>query len=202
MAPEHPRGLPSPLVVSISPIAPWISREIHGVPPFPFAPISTVIRKKLLPALFMATSCVCGVAHASPRWTLGANLSGSHAEGYGKSSNFGLDIGYDLNPRWGVDLSYESLMGYEMTVIGASAIRRHAIGDGWQIFGRLGVSYWTESPTGAYNASGEDPLLGIGLSYAIDRSLSVQAEYQVIPNLTGNLGVNLDTALLGLQYHF
>ncbi len=184
------------------PIAPVISPEYPGASAFPFAQNSIMIRKKFLCALFMATSCCCGVAYASPGWTFGANLAGSHAEGYGKSSNFGLDVGYDLNPRWGVDLSYESLMGYEMTVIGASAIRRHALGDGWQIFGRLGVSYWTESPTGAYNASGEDPLLGIGLSYAIDRSLSVQAEYQVIPNLTGNLGVNLDTALLGLQYHF
>ncbi len=161
-----------------------------------------MIRKKLLSALFMAASCFCEVAHASPVWTLGANLASSHANGYGKSANFGLDIGYDMNPRWSTDLSYESLMGYEMTVIGASVVRRQALGDVWQVFGRLGVAYWTESPTGAYNASGEDPLLGIGLSYAIDRSLSVQAEYQVIPNLTGNLGVNLDTALLGLQYHF
>lgn len=149
----------------------------------------------------MASSFAC-VAHAAPRWTLGANIAGSHAAGYGKSSNFGLDAGYDFTPDLGIDISYESLMGYEMTVLGASALGRYPIADRWALLGRLGVAYWTESPTGSYNASGEDPLLGIGLSYAIDRAFSVRAEYQVIPNLTGNLGVNLDTFMLGLQYHF
>ena len=161
------------------------------------------MRKQSIASLvFIAAVCFAGAAHAAAGFTVGLNIAGSHAAGYGRSSNFGMDAGYDFDSHYGVDLSYESLMGYEMTVLGASATGRYALSRRWHLLGRLGVAYWTESPTGAYSASGEDPLLGIGLSYAIDRALSLRGEYQVIPNATGKLGVNLDSVVLGLQYHF
>lgn len=142
------------------------------------------------------------LAHAAAGWTAGANIAGTSAAGYGNSSDFGLTAGYRFNSHIGLELGYESLMGYEMTVLSASAVGRYKIADRLHLLGRLGVAYWTESPTGAYKASGEDPLLGVGLSYAINRAMSIRTEYQFIPNSSGKLGVNLNTLMLGIHYKF
>ena len=101
----------------------------------------------------------------------------------------------------GVEGGYESLMGYEMTLLSVSALGRYRISDHIHLLGLLGMSYWTESPTGKYKASGIDPLLGLGLSYRLTKAVSIRAEYQFVPHFNG-LGTNLNTFLLGVNFRF
>ena len=158
--------------------------------------------KKIYASLALATMLVAPLAHANPGFTLGANVAGTSASGYGKSSDFGFSAGYRFNPNVGLEVGYESLMGYEMTLLSASVLGRYRIADHLHLLGRLGVAHWTESPTGAHNATGTDPLIGVGLSYAITRAMSVRTEYQFVSNTSGKLGANLDTLMLGINYAF
>jgi hypothetical protein len=78
-----------------------------------------------------------------------------------------LITGYNFDQSIGIEGGYESLMGYEMTLLSVSALGRYRVADHIHLLGLLGMSYWTESPTGKYKASGVDPLLGLGLSYSL-----------------------------------
>ncbi len=145
---------------------------------------------------------LCGVAaHAGAGFTAGGDVAVTNASGHGGSYDFGLDTGYRFDCGLGLRLSYASLTHYEMTIVSGSATMHHAIADRWQLIGQLGVAYWTESPTG-YDGSGEAPLLGIGLSYALAPSSSLRLQYQLVPGAGSRLGANLDTVMLGLQHRF
>lgn len=86
-------------------------------------------------------------------------------------------------------------------MLSVSALGRYQLSNRIHLLGRLGLAHWTESPTGRHNASGESPLLGVGLSYDWTREVSLRTEYQFVTN-TGGLGTNLDTLSIGIDYHF
>ena len=157
--------------------------------------------KKFMMAMLLTATVAAPVAYASPGFEFGANIARTTTSGYGNSSDFGLTAGYNFNQSLGVEGGYESLMGYEMTLLSVSALGRCRIADHIHLLGLLGVSYWTESPTGKYKASGIDPLLGVGLSYHLTRAISIRGEYQLVPHFNG-LGTNLNTFLIGVNYRF
>jgi len=157
--------------------------------------------KKFMMAMLLTAVVVAPAAYASPGFDFGANIARTTTSGYGNSSDFGLTAGYNFNQSIGVEGGYESLMGYEMTLLSVSALGRYRISDHIHLLGLLGMSYWTESPTGKYKASGIDPLLGLGLSYSLTRAVSIRAEYQFVPHFNG-LGTNLNTFLIGVNYRF
>ncbi|MHB1283476.1 MAG: outer membrane beta-barrel protein [Metallibacterium scheffleri] len=157
--------------------------------------------RKFMMVMFLSAVAAAPAAYASPGFDFGANIARTTTSGYRNSSDFGLTAGYDFNRSMGVEGGYESLMGYEMTLLSVSALDRYRISDHIHLLGLLGMSYWTESPTGKYKASGIDPLLGLGLSYRLTKAVSIRAEYQFVPHFNG-LGTNLNTFLLGVNFRF
>ncbi len=155
----------------------------------------------LTASLLTAVIVAAPTAYASTGFNLAANIAKTTTSGYGNSSDFGFTAGYDFNPSLGLEVGYESLMGYEMTMWSVSGLGRYHLTDHLSLLGRLGLAHWTESPTGRHNATGTSPLLGLGLSYALTPAMSIRTEYQFVPN-SGALGTNLDTLLVGLNYRF
>ncbi len=152
-------------------------------------------------ALLSGAAFIAPLANAGTGFNLAANIAKTTTSGYGNSSDFGFTAGYDLNPSLGLEVGYESLMGYEMTMWSVSGLGRYHLTNHLSLLGRLGLAHWTESPTGRHNATGTDPLLGLGLSYALTPAMSIRTEYQFVPN-SGGLGTSLDTLLLGINYRF
>ena len=157
--------------------------------------------KKFVMAMILTATAAAPVAYANPGFEFGANIARTTTSAYGNSSDFGLTAGYRFDRSLGVESGYESLMGYEMTLLSMSALGRYRISDRIHLLGLLGMSYWTESPSGKYKASGIDPLLGAGLSYRLTRTISIRGEYQFVPHFNG-LGTNLNTFLIGVNVRF
>ncbi|SCC94523.1 exported hypothetical protein [Thiomonas sp. X19] len=157
--------------------------------------------KLVMMAISVATILAAPLANASTGFNFGANIAKTTTSGYGNSSDFGFTAGYDLNQSLGLEAGYESLMGYEMTMWSVSGLGRYQLTNHIHLLGRLGLAHWTESPTGRHNASGTDPLLGLGLSYSLTPAMSIRTEYQFVPN-SGGLGTSLDTLLIGVNYRF
>jgi opacity protein-like surface antigen len=158
-------------------------------------------KKLLMAAFFLVSVLAAPLANANTGFNLAANIAKTTTSGYGNSSDFGFTAGYDLNPSLGLEVGYESLMGYEMTMWSVSGLGRYHLTNHLSLLGRLGLAHWTESPTGRHNATGTNPLLGLGLSYALTPAMSIRTEYQFVPN-SGGLGTSLDTLLLGINWHF
>ena len=157
--------------------------------------------RKFMIAMLLTAAVVAPASHASPGFDVGANIARTTTSRYGNSDDFGFTAGYNVNKSIGIEGGYESLTGYETTLASVSALGRYRLSDHFHLLGLLGMSYWTESPTGKTNASSVDPLLGLGLSYSLTRAVSVRTEYQFMPHLNG-LGTNLNTFLIGLNYRF
>ncbi len=157
--------------------------------------------KQILLIVLLAAAPFGAAAHAQSGFTVGGDIGVTNAPGHGRSYDFGLDAGYRLDSVLGLELSYASLTHYETTLVGASAIVHHPIASRLHLLGQFGLVFWTESPTG-YDGSGEAPLLGVGLSYALAPASSARVEYQLVPGASGRLGANLDTLIVGLQQRF
>ncbi|WP_168708807.1 outer membrane beta-barrel protein, partial [Metallibacterium scheffleri] len=80
-------------------------------------PRRTQMMRKFMMVMLLTAVAAAPAAYASPGFDFGANIARTTTSGYGNSSDFGLTAGYDFNRSMGVEGGYESLMGYEMTLL-------------------------------------------------------------------------------------
>lgn len=86
----------------------------------------------------------------------------------------------------------------DLTGISLSLIGSVPVADRFEAYGKVGVVSWDTDFSGissAFNTSGEDLLYGVGLRWSIEDRWRVSAEYS-------RVDLDLDTARIGLSYHF
>lgn len=142
------------------------------------------------------------VAQAHNQLFLGADI-GQTFTSNGSAPDFGVSGGYRLSRYADIDLNYKSIPHYEMTVVSGSVLGRYKLSSRFNLLGRIGAAYWNESPLGTQNATGWNPLVGLGVSYRVNRHISARLQYQMILHSgSGQLGGSLDTVSLGAIFHF
>ena len=176
-------------------------------PPFTaqgFPPMFSRFPIRLL-FLILVLVLTAPVALAHDRFLVGINGGKSYAV-RGSSVSFGASFGYRIRRDFEIALNYSSIPHYEMTIASLSAIGRYPLGSRFHVLGRIGIANWYESPLGTQASvvsSGVDPLLGAGLSFRVDRRISMRAQYFFIPaSASSGLGGNFSGFGLSAIYHF
>jgi OOP family OmpA-OmpF porin len=132
---------------------------------------------------------------------------------------YALGAGYAFSPNISIELAYQDFgdqnsetdcpPGYaclvipvttraDLTAVSLSILGSVPFTNNLDAYGRLGIASWDIAFNGissAFDASGEDFLLGAGLRWSLDDRWKIFAEYT-------RLDLDLDTASLGLSYHF
>jgi OOP family OmpA-OmpF porin len=139
----------------------------------------------------------------------GDNDSYALGAGYTFNRNFSLEAAYqgfgsqnattDCPPDFACSglvlplLTTADLTAYSLSVIGSIPLT-----DRFDVFGQVGIVSWDVDYKGissAFDTSGEDLIYGAGLRWSIDDHWKVFAEY-------GRVELDLDTAGIGVSYHF
>jgi OmpA-OmpF porin, OOP family len=132
---------------------------------------------------------------------------------------YALGAGYAFYPGISIELAYQDFgsqngatdcpPGYaclvipvttqaDVTAVSLSILGSVPFNDRLDAYGRLGIASWDvgfDGISSAFDASGKDILFGAGLRWSLDDRWKVFAEYT-------RLNLDLDTASLGLSYHF
>jgi len=139
----------------------------------------------------------------------GNNDSYALGAGYTVNRNFSLEVAYkdidsqnaetDCPPDFAcVGLVLPLLTKADLTAISLSVNGSIPLTDSLDVYGKVGFVSWDvdfEGISSAFDTSGEDLLYGAGLRWSIDDHWKVFAEY-------GRVELDLDTASIGVSYHF
>lgn len=133
--------------------------------------------------------------------------------------SFTLGAGYAVSPIISIELAYQDFgsqngatdcpPGFaclvipvttqaDLTAVSLSMLGNVPVTNQLDAYGKLGIVSWDVGFNGissAFDASGEDLLYGVGLRWSIDDRWKLFAEYT-------RAELDLDTASLGLSYHF
>ena len=135
------------------------------------------------------------------------------------NSSFALGAGYELTRNISLEGAYLDFGSHDgetdcppgitclvipvsaqadLTGISLSLIGSIPLTDSLDVYGKVGFVSWDvdfEGISSAFDTSGEDLLYGAGLRWSIDDHWKVFAEY-------GRVELDLDTASIGVSYHF
>ena len=148
-------------------------------------------------------------AMAAAPWYAGATAGLGRMSGYSHPLDFTVFGGYNIPAHLGrgtlaVEAGYDHLGTFNenglpagesasvtMHALEASAVYSWPITRTFRVYGRAGLAAWHASSTAAvtsggvtYSASGSstgvDPLLGVGVSYAVMPNLAIRGEFRTI----------------------
>ena len=127
-------------------------------------------------------------------------------------SNFGFNVygGYRFNDIVAAEVGYAKLGDIDIkgpgvqasvktAMISASALAYVPVADNTEVFGRVGVAH-TRAKLLGERESGTSALLGVGAEYAINKSVSVRAEVQYVPEFVD--GAHLVNSTVSLKARF
>lgn len=133
-------------------------------------------------------------------------------------SGYGIFAGYDFNPRYGVELSWNDIgdsrakysdfnLDGKLKEIDLALKISHALNEHVHIYGKAGAAFWDGQVTGGpfdLDDSGVRPLLGAGLEFPFSRQWLARIEYQYIDKVgNDDMGyANPNFIGLGLVWHF
>ena len=164
------------------------------------------IKSRLIPlflVIIFAFTLPSALAHN--RFLIGIN-GGQAYTVRGSSISFGASFGYRLKRDFELALNYSSIPHYEMTIATLAAVGRYPIVSRLHILGRIGISNWYESPLGTQASivsSGVAPLVGAGISYRFNRTISARFQYfMLFESGHSGLGGNFHGLSLSAVYHF
>lgn len=177
------------------------------------------INKKTIPAvlaLLIGGAGAAGAAHAEGLY-IGGSVGGSHYKG---SNVGGLETdrsatgtklfgGYQFTPNISLEGGYVDLgkfnsqaaslkgTGYYLDAVGTVPISGP-----WSAIGKVGVFNGKLENTATGSDRGSAPKVGAGVSYAIDRNLSVQGEWERYRFDALGTKANTDLYSVGVKYAF
>lgn len=134
------------------------------------------------------------------------------------SLNFGLILGYDINPAFAVEGSFNTARGHDYDFYVLSDKTYHVKGElshdtyalalkgtipdlgNFRPYGKLGLAY-TVTDDGWDNQSNTGVLLGVGADYAISNDFSIRGGFESVPGKFFGLDGAINTFSLGFMFH-
>lgn len=152
-------------------------------------------------------------AMAATPWYAGITAGPGNMSGYSHPLDFTVFGGYNIPAHLGrgtlaVEAGYDHLGKFKenglpagesasvtMHALEASAVYSWPITPAFRVYGRAGLAAWHASSTasvtsGGYtvtasgSSTGVDPLLGVGVSYAVMPNLAIRGEFRTITSTT------------------
>ncbi|MHB1513497.1 MAG: outer membrane beta-barrel protein [Acidiferrobacter sp.] len=153
-------------------------------------------------------------AVAATPWYVGATAGLGNMSGYSHPLDFTVFGGYNLPVHLGrgtlaVEAGYDHLGTFNenglpagesaslrMHALEASAVYSWPIARAFSVYGRAGLAAWYASATasvtsggvtytGSSSGNGVDPLLGVGVAYAVMPNLAIRGEFRTITSTSG-----------------
>lgn len=173
---------------------------------------------------FVALAALAFIAaHASAAdktWYIGGDVGSSQFKALGDSerkTGYGATLGYSLNPNVAFELQARRLGKWKdgSSTLSADALQASVLGivpisKEFSMYGRLGASRNTLDLSQGnlnYSLRSTKTVFGFGGDYALDKNLSLRAEYSnlgkhKIGTNSGSVDVKVQQVNLGLNYGF
>ena len=135
------------------------------------------------------------------------------------NSSYKLGAGYAFRPNLSLEFAYQDFDRHsgetdcppgfaclvipvaaraDLTGVSLAVVGSVPLSDKFSAYGKLGIFSWDvefEGFSSPFDDSGEDLLYGVGLRWSVDERWKVFAEYERVE-------LDLDTALIGVSFHF
>ncbi|ACE83116.1 OmpA family protein [Cellvibrio japonicus] len=140
------------------------------------------------------------------------SCSSNHLKCDKSDTGYGLFIGYDINPRWAIETSFNDIgdttatysnahLDGDLSQIDISVKYAYPIYQNLSLYGKVGAAYWDAKAKGqnvSFSDTGVSPLLGAGLELIISEHWKGRIEYQYIDRIGNNLMGKASPNKLGL----
>ena len=198
-----------------------------------------MIKQKIYMSALCATIAGFSLAPAafaqedeSTGWTIGLDYGRTEAKKYCEhitncddtDNGPRVEVGYDFNKNWGVELGYTSFgtnfdadadagslsVEQKANAVTLSAIGTIPVNDWFGVFGRLGYARYDTNNRGSIDGvpvkdeSGNSPYWGAGVKFTVNEQFALRVEYQNYRDLSNQNGHKDDVQGLfaGGVYHF